>query len=180
MRQMVRIMWTSMWYGLGRAFACSGMLYGMKIRSTKCRSHQKLAAPRFAVNCSELLAWHLMSKGFQNFCIQTKNVKNTRFSFHSFCNLKYGQQTIIFECGRDQIGCMCRATFAVRQNCHVLHSAAWHSVDAPLELLNFPYQSIGYGQLQLQTACGNSFHGPVPSKVGILKHDTSFLIWSGM
>ncbi len=52
---MARIMWTSMWHSLGRASACCGMPCGMKIRSAKCRSHQRFAAR------------HMMSKGFQNF-----------------------------------------------------------------------------------------------------------------
>ncbi len=79
MLQMVRIMWTLMRHGLGRASACHSMSCSMKIRSAKCRSHERFAA------------WHMMSKGFQN-CISQLE-KKTRWSslvsFHSFCNPTY-------------------------------------------------------------------------------------------
>ncbi len=125
-RQMERIMWMSMRCSLGRASTCRGMLYYMKIWSEKCWSHQRFAAQ------------HRMSKGFQN-CISQfeKKIRWSSFvSFHSFCNLKYSLQKIIFKCGHDQIGgIICRATFAVRQSCNVLHSAMRHSVDAPWDFI---------------------------------------------
>ncbi len=55
-------------------------------------------------------------------------------SFHSFGNLK----KVCKKCGRDRIGGICQATFATRQSCSVLHSAARHSIDAPLRPCNLP------------------------------------------
>ncbi len=78
-------------------------------------------------------ARHIMSKGFQNGISQfeKKIRQSSPVLFHSFYNLKKVYKKIIFSCGRDRIGGICRATFAVQQSCSVLHSAVRHSVDAP-------------------------------------------------
>ncbi len=80
-------------------------------------SISKLSVP------SKEAAWHMMSKGFQNGISQfEKKIRTSSpISFHSFGNLKK------VYC----IGSICRATFATRQSCSVLHSATRHSVDAP-------------------------------------------------
>ncbi len=83
---MARIMWTSMQCGLCRASTCCGTPCGMKIRSIKCRSHQRFAER------------HMMSTGFQNDIsqLEKKIRRSLLVVFHSFCNLKYSLQKFFF------------------------------------------------------------------------------------
>ncbi len=71
----------AVWLRQGFCMPC-----GMKIRSAKCQFHQ-----RFAV-------WHMMSKGFQNGIsqLEKKIRRSSLVSVHSFCNLKYNLQKILF------------------------------------------------------------------------------------
>ncbi len=114
-----KYMWTLHWLGCGMSFNAA----------RPRNSIGKLSVP------SKEAVRYMMSKGFQNGISQFgKKVRpSSPISFHSFGNLKKVCKKIFFLCGRDRIGGICRATFAVRQSCRVLHSAVWHSVDAPLQ-----------------------------------------------
>ncbi len=80
---------------------------------------------------SKEAARHMMSKGFQNDISQfeKKITPSSPILFDSFRNPKKGWK----KGGRDRISGICRTTFAARQSCSLLHFAARHSVDAPLE-----------------------------------------------
>ncbi len=83
---------------------------------------------------SKEAAWHMMSKGFQNGISQfeKKIIPSSLISFHSFCNLKKVCKKFFFHV--DAIALAAYAEQLMQQSCSVLHSAARHSVDAPLQL----------------------------------------------
>ncbi len=97
-----------------------------------------------------------MSKEFKNYVteLEKKIGQSSLVSFHSFCNLC---QKFFLKCGYDQIGGICRATFAAQQSYSVLHSAAQLSVDAPLGLCKLGRSDLIEHYIKLVPAVGCLF-----------------------
>ncbi len=97
----------------------------MSLRSANCQSHQWKLHGIWWVWGFKVVSASLRKKS-DNICRSRSTV---------FVPWRRSKK-IIFSCERDRTGGICRATFAARQSCSVLHSAVRHSVDAPLGRLH--------------------------------------------